>query len=208
VPCAQVLGTGQPLELFYTDPKVISVRARAPGCTGLPLGHMSRVAGTLYAHRARRAGERGLHEDAADMGTVGRGQPLPCAAVCGRPGACATRPDHGRRGMAALTAAARATQAFQNYIKLILLRKNTINGVVYNEDPTIMAVELANEPHTRCAAPAAGLPLGGSRAGHTCSVRVSGVPGAVPAQLFSRPAAMAATAAESHDSIESRQRAL
>ena len=58
-----------------------------------------------------------------------------------------------RRGAAALTLSARAAQAFHNYIKLILLRKNTINGVVYSEDPTIMAVELANEPHTRCAVP-------------------------------------------------------
>jgi hypothetical protein len=103
--------------------------------------------------------------------------------------------------MAALTAPARATQAFQNYIKLILLRKNTINGVVYSEDPTIMAVELANEPHTRCAALAAGLSLGESRARHACSVKVSGIPGAVPAQLSSQPAAVAATAAEHRDPV-------
>lgn len=45
-----------------------------------------------------------------------------------------------------------ALQAFQAYIKMILTRKNTITGVVYSEDPTIMAVELANEPHTTCAA--------------------------------------------------------
>ena len=45
-----------------------------------------------------------------------------------------------------------ALQAFQSYIKTILTRKNTITGVVYSEDPTIMAVELANEPHTTCAA--------------------------------------------------------
>ena len=35
---------------------------------------------------------------------------------------------------------------------MILTRKNTITGVVYSEDPTVMAVELANEPHTTCAA--------------------------------------------------------
>ena len=45
-----------------------------------------------------------------------------------------------------------ALQAYQAYIKMILTRKNTITGVVYSEDPTVMAVELANEPHTTCAA--------------------------------------------------------
>lgn len=47
-----------------------------------------------------------------------------------------------------------ALQAFQAYIKMILTRKNTITGVVYSEDPTIMSLELANEPHTTCAAQA------------------------------------------------------
>jgi len=45
-----------------------------------------------------------------------------------------------------------APQAFQSYITTILTRKNTITGVVYKDDPTIMAVELANEPHTRSGA--------------------------------------------------------
>ncbi|KAK9839413.1 hypothetical protein WJX81_000612 [Elliptochloris bilobata] len=38
--------------------------------------------------------------------------------------------------------------AYQNYVKTILLRNNTITGVLYRDDPTIMAVELANNPHT------------------------------------------------------------
>ncbi|KAK9839525.1 hypothetical protein WJX81_007392 [Elliptochloris bilobata] len=38
--------------------------------------------------------------------------------------------------------------AYQSYAKTILTRKNTITGVLYKDDPTIMAVELANHPHT------------------------------------------------------------
>lgn len=49
-----------------------------------------------------------------------------------------------------MRATLRLRQAYHNYIKLILTRKNTITGVMYSEDPTIMAVELANEPHTKC----------------------------------------------------------
>ena len=63
---------------------------------------------------------------------------------------------HGRPDPPAST----APQAFQSYIKTILTRKNTINGVTYSEDPTIMAVELANEPHTRCGAPRCGRAAG------------------------------------------------
>ncbi|KAJ9562902.1 hypothetical protein OSB04_008062 [Centaurea solstitialis] len=37
---------------------------------------------------------------------------------------------------------------FKNYVKTILLRKNTITGVVYRDDPTIFGWELINEP--RC----------------------------------------------------------
>ena len=43
-----------------------------------------------------------------------------------------------------------APQAYQNYAWTILTRNNTITGVLYKDDPTIMAVELANKPHTRC----------------------------------------------------------
>ena len=39
-------------------------------------------------------------------------------------------------------------QAYKNYVKTLLTRKNTITGVVYSEDPTVFAWELANEPET------------------------------------------------------------
>ena len=39
-------------------------------------------------------------------------------------------------------------QAFQEYVIMILTRVNTITGVAYKDDPTIFALELANEPHT------------------------------------------------------------
>ena len=39
-------------------------------------------------------------------------------------------------------------QAFKEYVLTILTRTNTITGVKYYEDPTIFALELANEPHT------------------------------------------------------------
>jgi hypothetical protein len=35
-----------------------------------------------------------------------------------------------------------------NYVKTLLTRKNTITGVMYSEDPTVFAWELANEPET------------------------------------------------------------
>ncbi len=39
-------------------------------------------------------------------------------------------------------------QAYKNYVRKLLTRVNTITGVTYKEDPTIFALELANEP--RC----------------------------------------------------------
>ena len=39
-------------------------------------------------------------------------------------------------------------QAYKNYVKTLLKRKNTITGVIYSEDPTVFAWELANEPET------------------------------------------------------------
>jgi hypothetical protein len=36
--------------------------------------------------------------------------------------------------------------SYQNYLDTLLLRKNTINGKVYKDDPTIMAWDVANEP--------------------------------------------------------------
>ena len=35
---------------------------------------------------------------------------------------------------------------YRDYIRMILLRRNTVNGRVYRDDPTIMAWQLANEP--------------------------------------------------------------
>ena len=37
-------------------------------------------------------------------------------------------------------------QIYRDYIRMILLRRNTVNGRIYREDPTIMAWQLANEP--------------------------------------------------------------
>jgi mannan endo-1,4-beta-mannosidase len=39
-----------------------------------------------------------------------------------------------------------AQQHYQNVIKQVITRVNTINGLAYNQDPTIMTWELANEP--------------------------------------------------------------
>jgi mannan endo-1,4-beta-mannosidase len=40
----------------------------------------------------------------------------------------------------------RAQQAWKEYIKLVIGRTNSITGVPYNQDPTIMSWQLANEP--------------------------------------------------------------
>lgn len=48
----------------------------------------------------------------------------------------------------ALTCKCLPAQAYKNYIHTILTRKNTINGRTYLEDPNILSLELANEPHT------------------------------------------------------------
>ena len=42
-----------------------------------------------------------------------------------------------------------APQAYQNYVKTVVTRRNTITGVLYRDDPTILAIELAANPHTR-----------------------------------------------------------
>ncbi len=42
-----------------------------------------------------------------------------------------------------------AQKYYRNYIEMLLNRKNTINGKLYREDPTIMAWQLANEPRPR-----------------------------------------------------------
>lgn len=39
-----------------------------------------------------------------------------------------------------------ARNAFKDYVKAILTRRNSITGVLYKDDPTIMAWDLANEP--------------------------------------------------------------
>ncbi|ONI16986.1 hypothetical protein PRUPE_3G132400 [Prunus persica] len=43
---------------------------------------------------------------------------------------------------------------FKNYVKTLLTRKNTLNGIEYRDDPTIFAWELINEP--RCITDASG----------------------------------------------------
>lgn len=37
--------------------------------------------------------------------------------------------------------------AFKTYVKKIVNRRNSITGVLYRNDPTIMAWDLANEPY-------------------------------------------------------------
>ena len=39
-------------------------------------------------------------------------------------------------------------QAYKSYVKMIVTRTNTKTNIKYSEDPTIFALELANEPHT------------------------------------------------------------
>ena len=61
---------------------------------------------------------------------------------------------HGRAVSSGCTSASicalHAPQAYQNYARTILTRSNTITGVLYKDNPTIMAIELAANPHTRC----------------------------------------------------------
>ena len=38
--------------------------------------------------------------------------------------------------------------AYKSYLDTILNRKNTVSGIVYKDDPAIMDIEVANEPHT------------------------------------------------------------
>lgn len=59
----------------------------------------------------------------------------------------------------------------QDYVRFILSRRNTRNGLLYSEDPTILAWDLVNEPRcetwkVRCscsAAPWGSGPCGGRR---------------------------------------------
>ncbi|KAI9287828.1 glycoside hydrolase superfamily [Umbelopsis sp. AD052] len=44
------------------------------------------------------------------------------------------------------TISSKTNQLFRNHINAIMMRRNTINGKLYNEDPVIMAWEIANEP--------------------------------------------------------------
>ena len=39
-------------------------------------------------------------------------------------------------------------QAYKNYANMIIWRTNSITGVRYRDDPTILAFECSNEPHT------------------------------------------------------------
>ena len=57
--------------------------------------------------------------------------------------------------------AALRVQVFKKYVTMLLTRVNTITGVQYSQDPTIFALELANEPHTTDGYEAArGIPVG------------------------------------------------
>ncbi len=38
--------------------------------------------------------------------------------------------------------------AYKSYVETILNRKNTVSGIMYKDDPAIMDIEVANEPHT------------------------------------------------------------
>ncbi len=40
-----------------------------------------------------------------------------------------------------------SAESYKSYIKSILSRKNTVNGRIYRDDPTIMAWDVANEPY-------------------------------------------------------------
>jgi mannan endo-1,4-beta-mannosidase len=37
-------------------------------------------------------------------------------------------------------------QLYKNHIRTIQTRRNTVNGKIYNQDPTIMSWQIANEP--------------------------------------------------------------
>jgi len=45
--------------------------------------------------------------------------------------------------------------AYENWIEHLVLRKNTVNGRVYRDDPTIFSWELGNEPRCKGSGPAA-----------------------------------------------------
>ena len=47
----------------------------------------------------------------------------------------------------AILANSKAKAFFKDYIKFVLNRANSLDGVVYKDDPTIMAWELINEPN-------------------------------------------------------------
>jgi mannan endo-1,4-beta-mannosidase len=42
---------------------------------------------------------------------------------------------------------------YKKYVSMLLKRRNTITGTKYRDDPTVMAWELMNEPHTRQVTP-------------------------------------------------------
>ena len=43
----------------------------------------------------------------------------------------------------------KAKYAYKKWVSTLANRKNTVNGRIYKADPTVMAFELLNEPHTR-----------------------------------------------------------
>ncbi len=61
--------------------------------------------------------------------------------------------------------------AYRKHVAMILRRKNTVNGRIYSEDPTIMAIELANEPHTKDGYETSG------KVDESCKSKINGKPG-------------------------------
>lgn len=84
------------------------------------------------------------------------GEPIPDP---NKPGAKHTGADHMNYA-ARFYGLPRAQELFREHITYVLSRRNTINGRIYRDDPTIMAWQLANEPRpgTDDAASRANLP--------------------------------------------------
>lgn len=62
-------------------------------------------------------------------------------------------------------------RAYRKHMETILNRSNSVNGRKYKDDPTIMAIELANEPHTKDGYETSG------KIDKSCQSKVNGKPG-------------------------------
>ena len=51
-------------------------------------------------------------------------------------------------------------QAYKNWVEHVVMRKNTITGSLYRDDPTIFSWGLANEPRCKGGAPSTAAPAG------------------------------------------------